>query len=434
MKNRDMENLISRTVEGLVPSDAFTRIAAAVPASDEERGLRIMTTKTVKFKKFMAPAIAACALLVAGIGGTLYYQSHMAVDSVISIDVNPGIELKTNKQNRVLDVIAANEDGKAILDGMDLKKAELKVAVNAIVGSMVQKGYALNEQNGILVTVQNKDAHKAALIRGEVNADIDKALDGYQINAPIINQTIADFDAVDKFAADNGVSRGKAAFVLALAKKDATLDPAALAKMSVAALAETVIDKKLDIRDIADYDLGDSLWENIDDAIDEDDEAAVDAPAAVSAAQAKDIALADAGIAADKATFIKVERDIDDGTVKYEVEFYADGMEYEYDISAADGRILEKDKELDDDRSVNATAPQTAKPTEALISADRAKEIALAYAKASAADAKAVKVELDSDDGVAEYQVEFRIGNVEYDYDIRATDGHILSAERDIDD
>lgn len=44
----------------------------------------------------------------------------------------------------------------------------------------------------------------------------------------------------------------------------------------------------------------------------------------------------------------KIELDVDDGISKYEIEFYLDGIEYEYEINAKSGNIISSDKEYDD--------------------------------------------------------------------------------------
>lgn len=49
-----------------------------------------------------------------------------------------------------------------------------------------------------------------------------------------------------------------------------------------------------------------------------------------------------------------------------------------------------------------------------------------------AADATQVKCELDKDDGV--YEVEFKSGGVEYEYEINAMTGKVVKADRDMDD
>lgn len=66
----------------------------------------------------------------------------------------------------------------------------------------------------------------------------------------------------------------------------------------------------------------------------------------ITAEEAKEIALKHAGLS--KATWVKAEKDRDDGVVKYEIEFRDGRMEYEYEIHAETGKILKAEKEYDD--------------------------------------------------------------------------------------
>ena len=61
-----------------------------------------------------------------------------------------------------------------------------------------------------------------------------------------------------------------------------------------------------------------------------------------------DIALKDAGFAAADVTELEAELDLDDAVVHYDVEFKQGGMEYDYDIDAVTGEILEAHSEVDD--------------------------------------------------------------------------------------
>lgn len=64
----------------------------------------------------------------------------------------------------------------------------------------------------------------------------------------------------------------------------------------------------------------------------------------ISADDAKDYALNHAGLTENQATFVRSERDLDDGTLKYDVEFYTnDGLEYEYEIDSSTGKVLSFD-------------------------------------------------------------------------------------------
>ncbi len=68
------------------------------------------------------------------------------------------------------------------------------------------------------------------------------------------------------------------------------------------------------------------------------------------------------------------------------------------------------------------------------IGAERAEEIALNHAGLTAAQVKVLRVEADWDDNRRKYEVNFREGRMEYEYEIDAATGEILKAEKEYDD
>jgi uncharacterized membrane protein YkoI len=70
-----------------------------------------------------------------------------------------------------------------------------------------------------------------------------------------------------------------------------------------------------------------------------------DTTALITQEQAVNIAYKDANVTAENAKKLRVELDRYDTVPHYEIEFDADGMEYDYDIHAKTGEILSKEKE-----------------------------------------------------------------------------------------
>ena len=65
------------------------------------------------------------------------------------------------------------------------------------------------------------------------------------------------------------------------------------------------------------------------------------------------------------------------------------------------------------------------------ISLDKAKEIALSHAGLSADQVTFVQANMDFDDGIQKYEIEFYYNYREYSYEIDANTGNILSYEQD---
>ena len=150
--------------------------------------------------------------------------------------------------------------------------------------------------------------------------------------------------------------------------------------------------------------------------------------------KAKKIALRDAGVIG--VTFVKAKLDYEDGVRVYDIEFYKDNLEYDYEIDAATGQIREKDLDIENytipqkkvapkkdntqKQSQNQAQNQSQAQNQAQpqnysgdIGAERAKSIALSDAGVSGVSF--TKVKLDYEDGVKVYEVEFYKDNVEYD-------------------
>lgn len=139
---------------------------------------------------------------------------------------------------------------------------------------------------------------------------------------------------------------------------------------------------------------------------------------------AKKKALNNANVSASEATFTKTKLKEDDGVYYYDIEFYTDDAEYEYEIQAYTGKVIDKD--VEERKSSNSKKTR--------IGVSRAKEIALKHAEVSSSKAKFTKAKLDKDDDEVIYEIEFYAGGVEYEYDIDAYTGKILSFDADYDD
>ncbi len=158
----------------------------------------------------------------------------------------------------------------------------------------------------------------------------------------------------------------------------------------------------------------------------------------ITAADAESAALTHAGVSADAALGLRSEFDLDDRIDNYDVDFCADGTEYDYEVNAVTGEIIkaEKDK-CDHNHPEKPKADQNNEKSNtsiSRISKAEAKSIALKHAGVSESKARHLEVEYDKDNGVFKYEVSFDYNGYEYDYDINAETGKIISYDKERDD
>ena len=403
MTNEKMEQRLASAVEKTAPND----VNGVLSRCDERKGTVIpMTTKKTTKKRWTTLAAACLALVLLGGGGIFYQQAH-AVASVVSLDVNPSIELKVSKSEKVLVCTPLNEDAKAILadmgDGADLKGAKLDVAVNAIVGSLVRNGYLNSISSAIMISVEDNDTARAEKLQRELTSTVDGVLQTSESRASVLTQTLTQDAGLTQQARENSISTGKAALVNRVLALNPALKFDALAKLSVE-----------ELKDLAE----------------------AGAPAMpIGTDKAMDIAAAAFGKASTaKMAYSEVDPELDESPAHYEVEIKSQtGEEFEYKVDAYTGAILESKREAADGTEVPVVQPS--KPAASGdIGYAKAKSVALNHAGVSEGKAYDMDIELDDEDGTLVYEVEFKFGDMEYSYEINAATGAILKHEAELDD
>lgn len=338
-------------------------------------------------------AIAAAAALVLAVGGFAGYQYQFAVDTAVSIDVNPSIELEVNRQEKVLRATPLNDDAQTILDGMKLEGVNLKTAVNAVIGSMVQNGYLTDEINSILLSVDNDDEAKRVALQEELTQGVNESLQQLSVNGTVFAQSLNSSAELKALAEQYGISEGKAYWVQMLTAADSTLSADVLAKLSINDLALLAEARNL-------------KYDYVGTAND---------TAYIGLEKAKEIAIAKAG----GGDVVSIELDVEDGVMVYEGELIYNNVEYDFDINALDGTIL---KWEEDRNGVNID-------TSNVIGEARAKEIILAKAPG----AEITKLVLDEDDGILYYEGYARVDGKLYEFEVKADDGVIRKWELEDD-
>ena len=397
MTNEKMEQRLASALEKTAPDD----VSGVLSRCEVRKGTVSSMKANHTIKKKWATLVAAClAVILLGGGGVLYQQANAAA-SVVSLDVNPSIELRVSRSEKVLACAPLNEDAKAILadmgGGADLKGAKLDVAVNAIVGSLVRNGYLSSISSAIMISVEDKNTARAEKLQRELTDAVDGVLQTSDAKASVLTQTLTQDAAREQQARENSISTGKAALVNRILTINPTLQFDALAKLSVE-----------ELKDLAE----------------------AGAPA-MPIGKDKALSIAAAAFSrdlADEIRYSEVDAELDESPAQYEVEITGQkGEEIEYKIDAYTGTILESKRETEDKASA-------AQPTfSGDIGHAKAKVIALNHAGVSESKAYDMEIELDEEDGMLVYEVEFKSGGMEYSYEINAATGAIVKQEAEPD-
>lgn len=192
---------------------------------------------------------------------SVFYLAQPKVDSIVSIDVNPSIELTIDQNDRVIKSRASNDDAAVILKNMNLRDKDLQEATGSIVNELLEHGYLSknSKDNAILISVASRSGGQSPTQLQEKMADgIENVLKENNASATVLRQMDTLSDDLQKFASANKVSLGKADLVRKLTEQDSSLDAEALCKMSLKDLNKLMENEKLEVSGLVVGKEGDS--------------------------------------------------------------------------------------------------------------------------------------------------------------------------------
>lgn len=170
---------------------------------------------------------------------------------------------------------------------------------------------------------------------------------------------------------------------------------------------------------------------------------------------ALDAALQDAGVTEEDTTRLRTSKDRDDGRIVYEIQFDANGTEYDYEVSAADGAILSVDTEsipnaaVQNNTQTDSTEQSGGQKSEAgqnaaqsdngsqsgqtqnagvnaNVAVSQEQAVQTALERVPGATETDIRIQLDQDDGQYRYEGDIIYNQVEYEFEIDANTGNVL--------
>ncbi len=211
------------------------------------------------------------AVLLAGCATQPAEGNALKETGILTLSVNPEIQIEYNKEGRVTALSGQNEDGKGIVASyQDYIGKDCSEVLQDLIVEINEAGYFVEDVDGnqknIVLQLEPGSVLPSSDFLANMSASTQDAVKGLRLSSGIV--TIDDDDYDPAYVKDGGESP---------------------------------------------Y---------------------------ITLEKAKEIALTQANVSAADAVFEDKEFDHDDGTPVFELEFVANGVEYEYDVHAVTGKIL----------------------------------------------------------------------------------------------
>lgn len=405
MKNHEVEEKIKQAYSQIKSPDIIDSI---LTDCEMQKGSVMMKNRN---RTPLYKGLAFAAMIVVAVVGAVgfnYYNDNYRPSSTVAFDVNPSIELSLNQNNRILEVIPLNDDAKVVVGDMDLKGSDLDVATNALVGSMIRNGYLSDLANSILISVENDDPQKANELQKQLSDEINQLIQTNNFNGAVLSQSVQDNEALRKLANEYGITVGKAQLINQILTMNPLYTFDKLSGLTINELNLLMKNQKM------------SEVTSTGHASDKK---------YIGEAKAKEIAFDHAKVKESDVKQLEVEIEYEMGKMVYEIDFVANNLEYDYDIEALTGQVLHVKSEKEDQDEDRYVPSNTSYIGEA-----KAKEIALNHAKVKESNISHYWIEMDRDNGVVLYEIEFNVNETEYDYEIDALSGKIIHSEKEVED
>ena len=178
-------------------------------------------------KKKICIFILVVLIIIGGFLGYNYLSNKNLI--TITLDINPSIELKVNKDNIVKKVKALNDDAKDIVYN-DLRGKDIDESLNIIVDNLVEKGYANDRYMVVLAYVdEGLDAH-------EFEKKIQHAFRDIEVTVVMVER-ITEED--EKLAKEYNITPAKAAYINSILEENEGIEIDNLVNRNVKELKDT---------------------------------------------------------------------------------------------------------------------------------------------------------------------------------------------------
>ncbi len=184
-------------------------------------------------KKNIIPIVAVIIVLLIGTLCFLIFNKSEKVASIITLDINPSIELKLNDDKKVISVNALNEDAKELITG-DIKGEDIEEALGILVDN-IKKSKFINDDSSVSVVLYSENIEIEPVVsRIFADKDVRASL--------IVIDKITDEDK--ELAEKYNVSPAKIAYIKDVIKENPNIDMESIVDSPIQSIEETKVTGK----------------------------------------------------------------------------------------------------------------------------------------------------------------------------------------------
>lgn len=231
-----------------------------VPAAKDWKIGDVVTIQEQKSIKFLASRkllVLAASLLFLALGGFYGGKIYFTRAALISLDVNPSIEIEINRFGRILSVYAKNDEGETILESAKMKNRAYEDAMLTLFQQEELKIY-FQPESYVYLTVQAEDE--------KLEQELLNQMENYKTAIQAHHDTITvEYCSVEselvEQAHEHGLTAGKYKILMELAELDPGIDLSEYAHHSVGDLVETMQEKCSESTDSSDDLQSEDDWQ-----------------------------------------------------------------------------------------------------------------------------------------------------------------------------
>ena len=202
MKKSMLEKQLKKEIEAASPSDFSAVMARCDTSLQTEKEAELVgagaggeTVRAPRSKVRLTALLLAGVLLVScffvclfgGLNG-LFSKKAPFKQGYFVLDINPSVEVRYDEEGTVTSAVGLNDDGKALLVGLDLKEKSYQTAADILFERCVAMGYFARgrEDNAVLITALSDEGEKDAKMTSEVKSALRKGFTENKMRGVVI--------------------------------------------------------------------------------------------------------------------------------------------------------------------------------------------------------------------------------------------------------